>query len=919
MSLAVGTPQVQAADGTWTQAGTNNQAWSTATNWNASNVADGVDSSAIFNVNLTNDQTITLGATGRTIGHLFFRDSDTATTGGFGIGTSGDGALTLDVTSGPSVVNVATLGSSKKLAVTVPIINNDGILKINSGELSIRADSPGMTGSLIAAGGLTNTRSFLSNLPSIQVTAGGTFQVDFANSGANITNLVNGTAPVTLGGTVAAPSTAIPPSLPLNFNTPVAGNGTLTITGKASTANVQSFGGLTLNPGTHTVNVVNGGDAGASATLYLGAITRNPGSSVNFTASGGGISSIRTTTANGSGSILGGWAIVGGNTWVFSAGDGTLAGAITGLDSTSYTSDSWGAGKQTDVVAGIASAIGVTNSVRFNTAAATAVTLTGASSVTSGGILVTSTVGTNASQITGGSLTSGTNELIVIQNNTNTGGTLTIASKIEDNGAPVAFTKAGSGTVILTGNNTYTGTTYVSSGTLQIAAGGSLASGTIVNNATLNVDTTTITGNISGTGVLNKNGTGVLTLSGNNTFTGQFNHSAGTVAVTSDTALGAGTFRFNVAGVTLQSGNTSARTIGNFLDIANNAVFGAPNTGDLTFTGTLAMGNGAKDMTINNGVTTFTGVMTGGPSENYITKKGSGTMVLANAASTAVRPISIEAGVLQISGEGNLGANPSASNPTTPRQLKFNGGTLQATASFTIDDSNRGVYIDTNGGSISVDSGATLTVANGIAGTGALTKIGAGTLNLSAANTYIGETTVNAGTLVVSGSLGGTTAVRVNSGALQLGANNVLNDAATVTLGGGTLSTVGFDDNVGALTLSVSSTINLGAGDSVVHFADSSAAAWNGTLSISNWSGSLSGGGTDQVFFGSSAAGLTVAQIAAIQFVNPEGLAPGNYGAQLLPSGEIVAVPEPATIASLIGGVGVLLGFGRASRRRQRA
>ncbi|RYD96643.1 MAG: PEP-CTERM sorting domain-containing protein [Sphingobacteriales bacterium] len=449
-----------------------------------------------------------------------------------------------------------------------------------------------------------------------------------------------------------------------------------------------------------------------------------------------------------------------------------------------------------------------------------------------------------------------------------------------------------------------------------------MTSNAVVNNAMVTADgadPSTVSGNISGIGGFKKNGAAVVTLSGNNTFSGQFTHAGGTVAVSSDTALGTGNFRFDVAGATLRSTDTSARTIGNFLDIANSSVFGAPNTGDLTFTGTLAMGNAAKDMTINNGVTTFTGVMIGGPSENYITKKGTGTMVLTNTANTAIRPISLDAGVLRISAEGSLGANPAASNGTTPKQLRFNGGTLQATASFTIDDSNRGVFIENAGGSISVDSGATLTVAKGVAGTGALNKIGAGTLNLSAANSYTGATNVNAGTLLVSGSLGGSSAVNVNSGTLQLGANNVLNDAAPVALGGGTLSTAGFDDSVGALTLSVASTINLGAGDSVFRFADSSAAMWTGTLAISNWSGSLSGGGADQVFFGSSAAGLTFDQIAVIQFVNPEGLAPGNYGAQLLPSGEIVAVPEPASIVSLIGGMGVLLGFGRFNRRRRHA
>src|SRR5215204_4406946 len=100
-------PQVQAADGTWIQAGGGTQQWSTTTNWLNGIVADGVGANALFHVNLVADQNIQLGAGGRTIGNLFFQDSTVASPdGGFGLGIAGDGAITVDVTSGRAVLAI---------------------------------------------------------------------------------------------------------------------------------------------------------------------------------------------------------------------------------------------------------------------------------------------------------------------------------------------------------------------------------------------------------------------------------------------------------------------------------------------------------------------------------------------------------------------------------------------------------------------------------------------------------------------------------------------------------------------------------------------------------------------------------------------------------------------------------------------
>jgi hypothetical protein len=76
----------------------------------------------------------------------------------------------------------------------------------------------------------------------------------------------------------------------------------------------------------------------------------------------------------------------------------------------------------------------------------------------------------------------------------------------------------------------------------------------------------------------------------------------------------------------------------------------------------------------------------------------------------------------------------------------------------------------------------------------------------------------------------------------------------------------------------------------VLRFADSSLVPWAPAvlLTIQNWSGSLNGGGAQQVFFGTSASGLTGQQLGEVQFLNPAGLPSGTYPARILSTGEVV-------------------------------
>jgi autotransporter-associated beta strand protein len=89
----------------------------------------------------------------------------------------------------------------------------------------------------------------------------------------------------------------------------------------------------------------------------------------------------------------------------------------------------------------------------------------------------------------------------------------------------------------VTGNNTYSGTTTISAGTLQVGNGGTsgaLGAGAVVNNGVLAInrsDDITQSAIISGSGALSKSGAGKLTVTGNNTYAGTTTIAGGTLQV----------------------------------------------------------------------------------------------------------------------------------------------------------------------------------------------------------------------------------------------------------------------------------------------------------------------------------------------------------------------------------------------------
>ena len=258
-----------------------------------------------------------------------------------------------------------------------------------------------------------------------------------------------------------------------------------------------------------------------------------------------------------------------------------------------------------------------------------------------------------------------------------------------------ALTQAGSGTLVLAGDQTYSGGTTIAAGTLQLGDGGAHGSivGNVIDNGTLAInrsDDLTLANTISGSGGLAKLGSNTLTLIGSNTYSG----------VTS------------ISGGVLQVGNggSSGALVGNTV-----------NNGELQFN--------RSDSFSYAGNISGTGL---------VRQAGAGTTILSGASSYTGGTF-IDAGTLSVSADNNLGDPAGA--------VYLNGSTLQLTASF---NSDRTLQLDDAGGTIDVASRNKL--SGPVQGLGALTKTGSGALILNTVASYSGLTHVVAGTLVVGDS-----------------------------------------------------------------------------------------------------------------------------------------------------------------------
>ncbi len=177
----------------------------------------------------------------------------------------------------------------------------------------------------------------------------------------------------------------------------------------------------------------------------------------------------------------------------------------------------------------------------------------------------------------------------------------------------------------------------------------------------------------------------------------------------------------------------------------------------------------------------------------------------------------------------------------------------------------------------------------------ALVKSGASTLTINGTTvtTFIGNTTINGGVLVLAKSPNTeallNAPILINSGVLRLGNNEQINNGADLTLNGGTFNLNGFNETLDRLQVTSNSIINLGNARSKLGFANSSTANWTGVLSIENWSSTNS----ESIRFGNSSNGLTAAQLSNIQFIGFSRGANINTSGFITPVGITVINPTP--------------------------
>ena len=480
-----------------------------------------------------------------------------------------------------------------------------------------------------------------------------------------------------------------------------------------------------------------------------------------------------------------------------------------------------------------------------------------------------------------------------------TNGNVAVSSTIFDSGVTTGnIAKSGNGTVTLTGANAYAGTTLISGGTLQVGDGGAtgqLGAGNVTNNASLVVNRTgaiTIGNTISGTGSLTKLAAGTLTLSASNTFQGGSTLSAGVLRVANANALGTGALAAS-AGTVLEV--TNGINVGNNLSVYSVRFLNGGNT----LSGTITNNNTVYD--VASGTTnTVSGFVTGAGGVELI---GGGVLAITGTTNNYTGNTAISNGTLRIS---------TLANSNTVSSIGVNNNVTLAGANAT------NAVLDYTGGNVSTDRTFVM-------------NDGGGTINMATAATEMaltgsasgsGKLIVGEGMFILNGATNAFApgSIQVDSGAtLQLAANNQIGDTTGLILNGGTFrvgtASTQFSETLGTLTLSASSTIDLGSwtGGTTprqITFANSSAITWTGTLTITNWQGvALQSSDVAEILFGTG--GLTSAQLAQVSWAN-QGISGGTL---IGGNGELVPIPEPRVYAAAVA---LLAAVGWRERKRLR-
>ncbi len=414
-----------------------------------------------------------------------------------------------------------------------------------------------------------------------------------------------------------------------------------------------------------------------------------------------------------------------------------------------------------------------------------------------------------------------------------------------------SLVKTGTGELTLSGDNTYSGGTTIAGGTLTADHADSLGTGAIANSGVLQVGEGELENTLSGSGSLVKTGTGELTLSGDNSYSGATTITDGTLIAANVNALGSGNIdnsgtlmldaegEFNLANVTTQSGATTELARGTTLNVDS-----LTQQADSTLNIDLSKANGESAITADSvtlgGTLNVTGI--GSVTDSWTPEAYTYTLIDSDSAITSDFDDLTIAGMnredvdfLTIDGKVDEADNTHYDlTASLSWYADRDNATTDAHGTFTLSDPD---------GSFNV--AATLTDVDDTLDPGSrwdgksLTKEGAGTLILSGDNDYSGGTTINEGTLVAASTTALGTGLVDNNATLVLDADGEVSAVGGITTHSGATTQLALGTSLdlgdSALIQQDGSTLNVELNsDSVQPLITGSSATLGGDLVVSD-------------------------------------------------------------------------------------
>lgn len=353
--------------------------------------------------------------------------------------------------------------------------------------------------------------------------------------------------------------------------------------------------------------------------------------------------------------------------------------------------------------------------------------------------------------------------------------------------------KTGNDELIVTGDNTYSGGTTITGGTLTADHADSLGTGVIANSGVLQVGEGELENTLSGSGSLVKTGTGELTLGGDNTYSGGTTIDDGVLIAANVNALGggdvdnAGTLKldaegeFNLANVTTQSGATTELAKGTTLNVDS-----LTQQADSTLNIDLSKANGESAITADSvtlgGTLNVTGI--GSVTDSWTPEAYTYTLIDSDSAITSDFDNLTVAGMnredvdfLTIDGKVDEADNTHYDlTASLSWYADRDNASTDAHGTFTLSDPDGSFNVAAN----LTDVDDTLDPNSTWDGK-SLTKEDAGTLILSGDNDYSGGTTINEGTLVAASTTALGTGLVDNNATLVLDADGEVSAVGGIT------------------------------------------------------------------------------------------------------------------------------------------